>query len=159
MEMIDGAGDFRMMSRCYVDAILQLNERNRFSKGIFQWVGFKTKWFKYENVLRVAGDTKWSFWKLFLYALDGITAFSSKLLAIASVMGILLFLLSIASVVFVIIRKLIWDDPVQGWASTICIILFCAGLQLFTIGVLGEYLAKTFNEVKQRPHYIIRKKQ
>jgi glycosyltransferase involved in cell wall biosynthesis len=159
MEIIDGAGDFRMMSRQYVDAILSLSERNRFSKGIFQWIGFKTKWFHYENRSRAAGDTKWSFANLFLYSLDGVVAFSSKLLAIASALGIALFGLSICAVIFIVVRKILFGDPVQGWASTACIILFCSGAQLLATGILGEYMAKTYNEVKRRPHYVIRKQK
>jgi glycosyltransferase involved in cell wall biosynthesis len=159
MEIIDGAGDFRMMSRQYVNAALSLSERNRFSKGIFQWIGFRTKWFHYENQRRAGGDTKWSFRKLFLYSLDGIVAFSSKLLAFASLLGVILFALSICAVIFIIVRKLMFGDPVQGWASTVCIVLFCAGVQLFTTGILGEYLAKTYSEVKRRPHFIIRKQK
>ncbi|GHV20341.1 glycosyl transferase family 2 [Spirochaetia bacterium] len=156
IEVVDGARDFRLMNRSYVNAILSLPERNRFSKGIFPWVGFRTKWFEYENIQRAAGETKWSFWKLFLYSLDGIIAFSTKPLAIASVLGVLLFLLSIGFVVFIIIRKSIWGDPVAGWASTACLILFCAGVQLFTTGILGAYLSKTYTEVKQRPYFVIR---
>ncbi|MDR1389829.1 MAG: glycosyltransferase family 2 protein [Treponema sp.] len=156
MEVIDGARDFRLMNRSYVNAILSLPEQNRFSKGIFPWVGFKTKWFEYENIQRTAGVTKWSFWKLFLYSLDGIIAFSSKPLAIASIMGILLFLVSLAFICFIIIRRIAWGDPVDGWASTACIILFCSGIQLFTTGILGQYLAKTYTEAKRRPHFVIR---
>ncbi|MCL1931521.1 MAG: glycosyltransferase family 2 protein [Treponema sp.] len=159
IEVVDGARDFRLMNRKYVDALLTLQERSRFSKGIFPWIGFKTKWFEYENIKRKAGTTKWSFWKLFLYSLDGIIAFSSKPLAIASVMGVLLFLAAIAFIAFIIIRKLVWGDPVSGWASTVCIILFCSGVQLFTTGILGQYMAKTYTEVKQRPQYIIREAQ
>lgn len=156
IEIVDGARDFRLFNRNYLTAVLSLPERNRFSKGIFPWLGFTTKWFEYENIERKAGTTKWSFWKLFLYSLDGIIAFSSKPLAIASFTGILLFLAAIVFVGFVIVRKLVWGDPVAGWASTICIILFCSAVQIFSIGVLGQYLAKTYTEVKQRPHYIIR---
>ncbi|GHV87149.1 glycosyl transferase family 2 [Spirochaetia bacterium] len=156
IEVVDGVGDFRLMNRSYVNAILSLPERSRFSKGIFPWVGFRTKWIEYENIQRAAGETKWSFWKLFLYSLDGIIAFSTKPLAIASVLGILLFLLSIGFIVFIVIRKSIWGDPVAGWASTACLILFCAGVQLFTTGILGAYLSKTYTEVKQRPYYVIR---
>jgi len=159
IEVVDGARDFRLMNRMYRDAVLSLQERNRFSKGIFPWVGFKTKWFEYENVNRVAGETKWSFWKLFLYSLDGITAFSSRPLAFASIFGTLAFLLSLAFIVFIIIRRIIWGDPVAGWASTICIILLLSGVQLFTIGILGQYLAKTYTEVKQRPHFIVREER
>jgi len=156
IEIVDGARDFRLMSRKYLDALLELPERNRFSKGIFPWVGFKTKWFEYENIERKEGKTKWSFWKLFLYSLDGIIAFSSKPLAVASVFGLLMFIAACSSIVLVVVRKLIWGDPVSGWASTICIILFCSGIQLFTIGILGQYMAKTYTEVKRRPHYVIR---
>jgi hypothetical protein len=144
------------MNRPYLEAVLALPERNRFSKGIFPWVGFKTKWIEYENIERVAGNTKWSFWKLFLYSLDGIIAFSSKPLAIASVLGILLFLAAIVFIVFIIIRRILWGDPVAGWASTMCVILFCSGIQLFTTGILGQYMAKVYTETKQRPHYIVR---
>jgi glycosyltransferase involved in cell wall biosynthesis len=156
MEIMDGARDFRLMGRKYLDALLELPERNRFSKGIFPWIGFKTKWFEYENIERKEGRTKWSFWKLFLYSLDGIMAFSSKPLAIASVFGVLMFVAACSSIVLVVVRKLVWGDPVSGWASTVCVILFCSGIQLFTIGVLGQYMAKTYTEVKRRPHYVIR---
>jgi len=156
IEIMDGVRDFRLMNRKYLKALLTLPERNRFSKGIFPWIGFKTKLFEYENIERTAGKTKWSFWKLFLYSLDGIIAFSSKPLAIASVLGILLFLAALSFIIFIVIRKIVWGDPVDGWASTICIILFCSGIQLFTTGVLGQYIAKIYAEIKQRPHYIIR---
>ena len=156
IEVVDGARDFRLMNRMYMDAVLSLRERNRFSKGIFPWVGFKTKWFEYENINRVAGETKWSFWKLFLYSLDGITAFSTRPLALASVCGTIAFLLSIVFIIIIIVRRIFLGDPVAGWASTICIILLLSGIQLFAIGILGQYLAKTYTEVKQRPHYIIR---
>jgi glycosyltransferase involved in cell wall biosynthesis len=159
IEIMSGARDFRLMNRNYVEAVLTLPERNRFSKGIFPWIGFKTKWFEYENVERKAGRTKWSFWKLFLYSLDAITAFSTKPLAIASIFGVLFFIIALAFIAFIVVRKIIWGDPVGGWASTACIILFCGGVQLFTIGILGQYLAKTYTEVKQRPHYIIRESQ
>ncbi|MCL1933412.1 MAG: glycosyltransferase family 2 protein [Candidatus Azobacteroides sp.] len=156
IEVVDGARDFRLMNRMYIDAVLSLQERNRFSKGIFPWVGFKTKWFEYENVNRVAGETKWSFWKLLLYSLNGITAFSSKPLAFASICGMIAFIISLAFIVFIVIRRIIWGDPVAGWASTICIILLVSGIQLFSIGIIGQYLAKTYTEVKQRPHFIVR---
>ena len=159
VEIVDGARDFRLMNRRYVDAILSLPERNRFSKGIFPWVGFRTKWFEYENVQRAAGATKWSFWKLFLYSLDGIIAFSTTPLAIASVMGMLLFAASFAFIAVIVVRKLVWGDPVDGWASTVCIILFCSGVQLFTTGILGQYLAKTYTEIKQRPHFLIKEER
>jgi glycosyltransferase involved in cell wall biosynthesis len=156
IEIVDNARDFRLMSRSYLDAVLLLNERNRFSKGIFPWIGFRVKWFEYENIRRVAGETKWSFWRLFLYSLDGIIAFSSKPLAMASLFGIAIFTVSFVFIALIVIRKLIFGDPVDGWASTICIILFCSGIQLFTVGILGQYMAKTYTEVKSRPHYIIR---
>jgi len=159
IEVPQSARDFRLMNRKYKDALLELQEKNRFSKGIFPWIGFKIKWFEYSNIERIKGRTKWSFWKLFLYSLDGIIAFSSKPLAIASFMGVLLFLASIASIAFVIIRKLIWGDPVSGWASMVCIILFCSGVQLFTTGILGQYAAKIYTEVKNRPHFIIKEAQ
>ncbi|MDR2597218.1 MAG: glycosyltransferase family 2 protein [Treponema sp.] len=159
VEITDGARDFRLMNRKYLEALLMLPERNRFSKGIFPWIGFKTKWFEYENIERTAGRTKWSFWKLFLYSLDGIIAFSSKPLAIASVLGVLLFLAALSFIVFIVIRKILWGDPVDGWASTICIILFCSGIQLFSTGILGQYIAKIYTEIKQRPQYIIREAQ
>jgi glucosyltransferase len=157
--IVDGARDFRLMNRRYMDALLTLPERNRFSKGIFPWIGFNTKWFEYENIARKAGSTKWSFWKLLTYSLDGITAFSSKPVVIVSVLGIILFMIALAVIIFIIIRKLAYGDPVAGWASTICIILFCSGIQLFTTGILGQYIAKTYTETKQRPHYIIREAQ
>jgi len=154
--VVEGARDFRLMNRKYIDALLSLTERNRFSKGIFPWIGFNTKWFEYENITRTAGRTKWSFWKLLMYSFDGITAFSSKPIVIVSVLGIIFFMLALAAIIFIIIRKLAYGDPVAGWASTICIILFCSGIQLFTVGILGQYIAKTYTETKQRPHYIIR---
>jgi glycosyltransferase involved in cell wall biosynthesis len=156
IDVVDGARDFRLMSRKCLDALLSLPERNRFSKGILPWIGFKTKWFEYKNIERVSGKSKWSFWKLFLYALDGMVAFSSKPLAIASVLGIFLFIAALALIVFIVIRKLTFGDPVDGWASTVCIILLCSGIQLFTMGILGQYMAKTYTEVKQRPHFIIK---
>jgi glycosyltransferase involved in cell wall biosynthesis len=156
IEIVDNARDFRLMSRAYLNAILSLDEHNRFSKGIFPWIGFRVKWFEYENIQRIAGETKWSFWRLFLYSLDGIIAFSSKPLAMASLFGIIIFTLSFVFIALIIIRKILFGDPVDGWASTICVILFCSGIQLFTVGILGQYLAKTYTEVKHRPHYIIR---
>ena len=159
IEVVDGARDFRLMNRMYREAILSLHERNRFSKGIFPWIGFNTKWFEYENVNRIAGETKWSFWKLFLYSLDGITAFSSKPLALASICGTIAFFISIILIIVIVVRRILFGDPVAGWASTICIILLVSGVQLFTIGILGQYLAKTYTEVKQRPHYIIREQK
>ncbi|GMO34327.1 MAG: glycosyltransferase family 2 protein [Termitinemataceae bacterium] len=156
IEVVDGARDFRLMNRPYVDAILSLPERSRFSKGIFPWIGFKTKWFEYENIQRIAGDTKWSFWKLLVYSFDGIIAFSSKPLAIASVCGILLLFISIGFIVLITVRKFVTGMPDTGWSSLVCIILFTSGIQLFCTGVLGQYIAKTYTEVKQRPLFVIR---
>ena len=156
IEVVDGARDFRLMSRPMVNAIISMPERIRFSKGIFPWVGFKTRWFEYENIERSAGSTKWSFWSLFLYSIDGITAFSSKPLVLASSLGILSLFLAFCLVIFIIIRKLVFGDPTTGWPSLVCIILTVGGLQLFCTGVLGQYLAKIYTEVKARPSYIIK---
>ena len=153
-EIVDGARDFRMMSRQMTDSILSLTEYNRFSKGLFSWVGFKTKWLEYENAERAAGETKWSFWGLFKYSLDGIIGFSTVPLAISSFVGMLLFIMAIAGIVFVAIRQLIWHESAYGWASTICILLLISGIQLFCTGILGQYLAKTYLETKRRPIYI-----
>lgn len=154
-DIVDGARDFRLMKRSMVDAIVEMNEYNRFSKGIFGWIGFKTYWLAYENQERVAGETKWNFWKLTKYAIDGIINFSQTPLSIASWFGLLVTMLSAIFVVFIIARKLMFDDPVDGWASTICIIAFIGGIQLFCMGIMGQYIAKTYLEVKKRPHYII----
>ncbi len=157
--VVDGARDFRVMTRQYKDAVLSLIERNRFTKGIFPWVGFKTKWFEYENIERVAGKTKWSFWKLFLYSIDGIIGFSTKPLAFSAVAGILSLLVAFILIVFIIIRKIIFDDPVQGWASLVCFITFFSGLQLFCTGISGLYISKIYTEVKQRPIYIVKEEK
>ena len=154
-DVVDGARDFRLMKREMVEAIVSMCEYNRFSKGIFGWIGFKTKWLPYKNVQRVAGETKWSFFKLFKYSIDGIINFSQVPLAIASWMGILLTFVAFLMVVFVVVRRLIFGDPVAGWASTICVILFIGGIQLLCMGIMGQYLAKTYMEVKRRPHYIV----
>lgn len=156
VSVVDGARDFRLMTVQYKNAVLSLCERNRFTKGIFPWVGFKTKWFNYENVERVAGHTKWSFWKLFLYSLDGIVGFSTKPLAFSAVAGILSIIAAFALIVFISIRRLIFGDPVQGWASLLCFIIFFAGLQLFCVGITGLYIAKIYTEVKRRPIYVIK---
>ncbi len=155
-DIVDGARDYRLMNRKFVDAILSLEEYNRFSKGIFGWVGFDTKWIEFENVERLKGETKWSFWKLFLYAIDGIVAFSEAPLALSSIMGLLFCFLSFAFIIFTIIRKVIYGDPTSGWPSMVCIILLVSGLQLFFIGVVGQYLSKTYLEVKKRPIYIVK---
>ena len=154
-DIVDGARDFRLMKREMVDAIVAMCEYNRFSKGIFGWIGFRTKWLPYKNVERVAGETKWSFWGLFKYSIDGIVNFSQAPLSIASLMGLLLTVASFCAIVFIVLRRLIFGDPVAGWASTACIILFMGGLQLLCMGIMGQYLAKTYREVKRRPHYII----
>ena len=155
-KLVDGARDFRLMTRQMVDAIIELPEYNRFSKGIFQWVGFNTKWISYENVERVAGETKWSFWGLFFYSLEGIIAFSTRPLAIASFFGMLFCLISFIMICFIIAKTLIWDDPVAGYPSTICIIFFIGGIQLFCLGILGQYLSKTYLEAKRRPVCIVK---
>ncbi|MGM9605132.1 MAG: glycosyltransferase family 2 protein [Faecousia sp.] len=155
VEIVDGARDFRLMNRKFLNALLELKERNRFSKGLFGWVGFKTKWLEFENVERVAGETKWSFWKLFKYSIEGIVAFTTTPLTIASVMGFFMCMLALFSTVFIVVRKLIFGDPVSGWASTASIITFIGGIQLFFMGVFGQYLAKTYTEIKNRPIYIV----
>ena len=155
-EIMDGARDFRLMTRQMVDSILQLTEVNRFSKGIFSWVGYRTHWIETENVERSGGQTKWSFFKLFLYAIDGIIAFSTAPLAIASILGLLFCVISFLAIIFVIVRQLIWGGSAFGWPSLVCIILFVTGIQLFCIGILGQYLSKVYLEVKQRPIYILR---
>lgn len=154
--VVDGARDFRLMTRKYKDAVLSLLERNRFTKGIFPWVGFKTKWFAYENVERVAGKTKWSFWKLFLYSIDGIIGFSTKPLAFSAVAGVLSLAVTFVLIIFIAVRRLVFGDPVQGWASLVCFITFFSGLQLFCTGISGLYISKVYTEVKQRPIYIIK---
>lgn len=154
-DIVDGARDFRLMRREMVDAILAMNEYNRFSKGIFGWVGFKTYWMPYKNVERVAGETKWSFWKLFKYAIDGIINFSSVPLSVASWFGVIMTFLSFVALIFIVFRRLMFGDPVAGWASMICITVFTAGLQLFCVGIMGQYIAKMYLEIKKRPHFII----
>ncbi len=155
--IVDGARDFRIMSREMVDSVIEMSERNRFSKGIFSWVGYRTKWFEYENIERVHGKTKWSFFKLMVYALDGITAFSTKPLVISALIGLLFFALSFVMIVVIIIRTLVFGDPVSGWPSMICIIFFVSGVQLFCVGILGIYLSKIYVETKNRPIYLKRK--
>ncbi len=152
----DGARDFRMMSRTMVDAIINMGEYNRFSKGIFGWVGFKTKWIPYQNIERAAGTTKWSFWKLFKYSLDGIINFSSAPLNLSSWIGIFFCVAALALTLFFFIRRLAFGDPVEGWASTACLITFIGGVQLFCVGVLGQYIARLYLESKGRPKFIVR---
>lgn len=156
-DVVDGARDFRLMRREMVDTIVAMGESNRFSKGIFGWIGFKTYWLPYENVERAAGETKWSFWKLFKYAIDGVVNFSQAPLMISAWVGFFFVLVSVLAIVFVFVRKLIYGGSVEGWASLVCIILFVGGVQLFCTGVMGSYLAKTYQEVKHRPHYIVGK--
>ncbi|MBR1871246.1 MAG: glycosyltransferase family 2 protein [Kiritimatiellae bacterium] len=156
VELVDGARDYRMMTRRMVEAILSMPETCRFTKGIYQWVGFKTKWIGYENVERAKGETKWSFWKLFAYAIDGIVAFTTAPLQVASCLGAASCLVSFAAMVFIVVRKFLCGDPVAGWPSLVCIILFIGGLQIFFAGILGAYLAKTYRETKRRPLYFVR---
>ena len=155
-DIVDGARDYRLMRRSVVNAILSLGEYNRFSKGIFGWVGFKTKWVPYENVERVAGETKWSFWKLFRYSLEGIVGFSTVPLAMASVLGVVLCLAAAVAILVIVVKTLLFGDPVGGWPSMMCAILFLGGVQLLSIGILGQYLAKTYLETKKRPVYLVR---
>ena len=154
-EIVDGARDYRLMTRQMVNAVLSLKEYNRFSKGIFSWVGFRTKWLEYENVERAAGTTKWSFFKLFLYSLESIVAFSTVPLSIASVMGVLFCLASFIMIILIVVRTLIFGDPTSGWPSMTCIMFFIGGVQLLCLGIIGQYLSKTYLEVKKRPIYII----
>ena len=155
-QIVDGARDFRLMSRQMVDAILSLKEYNRYSKGIFSWVGFKTKWLTFENTERVAGTTKWNFWKLFAYSMESILGFSTVPLLISSIVGILFCIVSFIMILVIIIKTLMFGDPVSGWPSTICIIFFVSGIQLFCLGIMGQYLAKAYLEIKNRPVYIIK---
>jgi len=155
-EIVDGARDYRLMTKQMVDAILSMKEYNRFSKGIFGWVGFETKWLEYENIERVAGTTKWSFWKLFLYSLEGIVGFSTVPLTLASVFGMLFIIASFIIIVVIIAKTLIFGDPTSGWPSLACIIFFVTGIQLFCIGIIGQYLSKTYLETKNRPIYILK---
>lgn len=156
IEMVDGARDYRLMKRQVVNSILELKEYNRYSKGLFEFVGYNTKWLEFENVERVAGETKWSFWKLFLYAIEGIVAFSTAPLAIASIVGFIFCLVSFIMILVIIIKTLAFGDPTSGWPSLVCIIFFVSGIQLFCLGIIGEYLSKTYLETKKRPIYIIK---
>ena len=156
IEMVDGARDYRLMTRQVVDSIISLKEYNRYSKGLFSFVGFDTKWIEYENVERVAGETKWSFWKLFKYALEGITAFSTTPLIFSSILGLIFCFVAFIAIIFIIVKTLVYGDPTAGWPSMACIVVFVSGIQLFTIGIIGQYLSKTYLEVKHRPIYIIK---
>ena len=155
-EIVDGARDFQMMSRQVVEAILSMGEYNRFSKGIFGWIGFRKKWLEYENIERVAGETKWSFWQLLLYAIEGIVAFSTTPLVISSVFGLICCVLALVMILVIIARTLIFGDPTSGWPSLVCIMLLLSGIQMLGIGILGQYLAKTYLETKKRPIYLVR---
>ena len=155
-DMMDGARDYRLMTRSMAEAIVKMEEYNRFSKGLYGWVGFKTKWISFENVERAAGETKWSFWKLLKYSMDGIINFSSFPLKVSSWCGLFLTFVSVISIIFICVRKLLYGDLVSGWPSLVCIIVFIGGVQLFCIGVLGQYLSKMYLEIKKRPHFIIR---
>ncbi len=156
IEIADGARDYRLMSRAMVDSIVSVSEYNRFSKGIFAWVGYETKWLEFENVERSAGETKWSFWKLVRYSFDGIINFSDTPIRISSYLGLLLTVLSFVAIIMEVIRALVFGDPVAGWPSLVCIITFIGGIQLFCMGIMGQYIAKTYMEVKRRPHYIVK---
>ena len=155
-DIVDGARDYRLMTRKFVDAVLKIAEYNRFTKGIFGWVGFDTKWIAYENIERKKGNTKWSFWKLLVYSMEGIVGFSTAPLAFASVVGIIFCILAFVFLLFIFGRALIFGDPVAGWPSTVCIILLVSGVQMFCMGIMGQYLAKTYLEVKKRPIYIVK---
>ncbi len=155
VEIVDGARDFRVMNRKYADAFLQMGEYNRFSKGLFSWIGFRVKWFAYENSERAAGSTKWSFWSLFKYSLEGITAFTTMPLVAASLVGLLVCLCALFAVIFIVVRKIAFGDPVDGWASLVCLVVFAGGLQMFFFGIMGQYMAKMYLENKKRPVYII----
>ena len=156
IEMVDGARDFRLMTRKMVNAILSLKEYNRYSKGLFSYVGFKTKWLEYKNIERVAGKSKWNFLKLFVYAIEGIVGFSTIPLILSAIIGLFFCLLSFIMIIVIIVRTLIWSDPVSGWPSLVCIILFVSGIQLFCIGIIGTYLSKIYLETKNRPIYVIK---
>ena len=155
-EIVDGARDYRLMTRQMVDAILEVKEYNRFSKGIFSWVGFNTKWLEYENVERRAGETKWSFWKLLKYSLDGIVPFSTVPLSIASILGLMLCFIAFVLIIVIVVKTLAFGDPVAGYPSLMCVILFVGGVQLFCMGILGKYLSKTYLETKKRPIYLVK---
>ncbi|MDE6942962.1 MAG: glycosyltransferase family 2 protein [Lachnospiraceae bacterium] len=155
-EIVDGARDYRLMTRQVVDAILAMTEYNRFTKGIFGWVGYETKWLEYENIERKKGETKWSFWKLFVYSLEGITAFSTVPLTMAAVLGAFFCVLAFGMIIVTIVRTLIFGDPTSGWPSLVCIILLVSGVQLFCLGIVGQYLSKTYMEVKKRPIYLVK---
>ena len=154
VDMVDGARDYRIMNRKFVNALLEMGEYNRFSKGLFGWVGYRTKWLEYKNIERIAGETKWSFWSLVRYSIEGIIAFSTAPLVVSAVFGVIMSGLSMVSLIAIVVRKMMFGDPVMGWASIISVILLIGGLLLVTLGIIGQYLAKTYLEVKHRPIYI-----
>lgn len=156
IDIADGARDYRLMSRAMVDSVLSVSEYNRFSKGIFAWVGYETKWLEFENVERAAGETKWGFWKLLHYSVDGIINFSNTPIRLSSYLGMILTAVSFVAIIVEVIRALVFGDPVAGWPSLVCIITFIGGIQLFCMGIMGQYISKTYMEVKRRPHYIIK---
>lgn len=158
-EIVDGARDFRLMTRQMLSSILSLREVSRFSKGIFSWVGYRTKWLEYENVMRVAGETKWNFWKLLVYSIDGIIGFSTAPLAIASIMGIVFCLIAFVLILYFFVKTLVFGDPVAGFPATVCIVLLLGGIQLFCMGIVGQYLSKTYLESKHRPIYIAKEQE
>ena len=155
-EIMEGARDYRLMTRQVVDAMLAMPEYNRFTKGIYGWVGYETKWLEFDNIERKKGETKWSFWKLFAYSLEGITSFSTAPLGFAAFMGVLFCIFAFALIIFTIVRKALFGDPTSGWQSLVCIISLVSGVQLFCLGIVGQYLAKTYMEVKRRPIYLIK---
>ena len=154
-QLVDGARDYKLLSRKALDALIAMPEYNRFSKGLYEWIGFRTKWFEFENVERVAGETKWSFWKLFKYSLEGIVAFSTTPLTFSALLGLLFMLISAVTMVSLVIRQYIYQNSVDGWTSMVCIILLLSGVQLFCFGIFGQYMAKMYMEIKRRPHYIV----
>jgi len=156
LDFVDGARDYRLMTRQVVDAVLQLNETNRFSKGLFTWVGFNTKWIEYENIQRAHGETSWSFWQLFKYSIEGIVAFTTIPLSISTYFGLIFSIFAFILIIFLVVRNILFSDPVQGWTSTFCMMLLLGGIQLFSIGILGKYLEKTYIEIKNRPIYIVK---
>lgn len=157
-QLVDGARDYKLLSRKAVDALLAMPEYNRFSKGLYEWIGFRTKWFAYENVERVAGETKWSFWKLFKYSLEGIVAFTTFPLAVASILGMLFMIVSLIIIIALCVRQFVWQNSVDGWTSMVCIIVLLSGVQLFCVGIIGQYISKMYMEIKRRPHYIVAEK-
>ena len=154
-KLVDGARDYKLLSRKAVDALLSMPEYNRFSKGLYEWIGFRTKWIEFENVERAAGETKWSFWKLFKYSLEGIVAFTTFPLALASILGMLFMLLALVIIVALCVRQILWHSSVDGWTSMVCIIVLLSGVQLFCVGIIGQYISKMYLEIKRRPHYIV----